>query len=76
MGLHNAAPKDMPAAEVIVWCLDSKVFDGSYNMWSVIGMLLYLMNTPRADCAFAMNHHHVLILPMIQENLITKLLSG
>jgi hypothetical protein len=55
MGLQNAAPKDTPVTEVIGQCLDSKVFDGSYNMRSVIGMLLYLMNTSHTDCAFAMN---------------------
>jgi hypothetical protein len=55
MGLQNAALKDTPATEVIGWCLDSKVFDGSYNMRSDVGMLLYLTNTSYTDCAFAMN---------------------
>jgi hypothetical protein len=55
MGLHNAALKDTPATEVIGQCLDSKVFDESYNMWLVVGMLLYLTNTLHADCASAMN---------------------
>lgn len=53
LDITNANPKATPSLGPLGRSLDHDAFDGRYNYRSVIGMILFLVNTTRADCAFA-----------------------
>ena len=55
LGLEKSNPKATPATKTIGKDLDGAPLNADYNYRSVVGMLLYLGNNTRPDCAFAIN---------------------
>ena len=55
MGMMDCRPVDTPSSSPLHLFRDSEDFDQSFNYRSAIGMLLYLGNNTRPDCAYAIN---------------------
>jgi len=55
MNLQEANQKQTPVTEPLVKNKDGPIFNGQFNYWSVVGMLLYLANMTRPDISYAVN---------------------
>jgi hypothetical protein len=55
LDIKNANPKDTPATEAVGANKQSPSFDGKYNYWSVISMMMYQSSSTRPNCAFAIH---------------------
>jgi len=55
MGLANCNPSNTPIAGPLFKFKDSPPHNGSFNYRSALGMLMYLTNNTRPECAYAVN---------------------
>ena len=55
MGMNDCASARTPLSGPVYQYKESEPFDGSFSFRSAIGMLLYLGNNTRPECAYAIN---------------------
>jgi len=55
LGLEAANGKLTPVTETLACYKDHESFNGQFNYWSIVGMILYLANTTRPNISFAIN---------------------
>lgn len=55
MGMSDCNPTKTPMSGPLFACPDSESHNHSFNYRSALGMLMYIVNNTRPDCAFAVN---------------------
>jgi hypothetical protein len=55
MGMRDCNPARTPMSGPLFQHVDSEAHNGSFNYRSALGMLMYLVNNTRPECAFAVN---------------------